>query len=208
MPTTNRDLMLQARESLKNRWGIAVGGNVIYLVLVVLIQSVPKVGWAAGLILGGPLLLGWTIFMLSFSRRQEPRIAQVFEGFNRFLPSLVAYLLMSLFILLWSLLLLIPGIIAYLSYSQTFFILADNPQMEGREALRRSKILMKGNRVKLFFLFCRFFGWFVLGIVSAGIGFLWIMPYLGTTLGRFYDDLQRGGFAFAQEGVKVETLQP
>jgi len=200
--------MLQARESLKNRWGLAVGGNVVYLILVVLIQMVPKIGWIASLILGGPLLLGWSVFFLSFSRKQDAQIAQIFEGFNRFVNGLAAYLLMSLFILLWTLLFIIPGIVAYLSYSQAFFILAENPQLEGREALRRSKTLMKGNRLKLFFLFWRFFGWFLLGVASLGIGFLWIMPYLGTTLARFYDDLQQNAGPVPMEGPILQPIHP
>ncbi|MBA4394133.1 MAG: hypothetical protein C0407_11320 [Desulfobacca sp.] len=208
MLTMNRDLIIQARESLKNRWGLAVGGNVIYLILVVLVQCVPKVGWIAHLIIGGPLLIGWSVFFLSLSRRQDALISQLFDGFNRFVNGLVAYLLMSLFILLWSLLLIIPGIIACLSYSQTFFILAENPQMEGLEALRKSKILMKGNRWKLFFLFWRFFGWFLLGILSLGIGFLWIMPYLATTLAGFYDDLKIGAGPVSMEGPIVQPNHP
>jgi uncharacterized membrane protein len=200
--------MFQARESLKNRWGLAVGGNVVYLILVVLIQMVPKIGWIASLILGGPLLLGWSVFFLSFSRKQDAQIAQIFEGFNRFVNGLAAYLLMSLFILLWTLLFIIPGIVAYLSYSQAFFILAENPQLEGREALRRSKTLMKGNRLKLFFLFWRFFGWFLLGVASLGIGFLWIMPYLGTTLARFYDDLQQNAGPVPMEGPILQPIHP
>jgi len=207
MLTANRELMFQARESLKNRWGLAVGGNVIYLILIALIQMVPRIGWIAYLILGGPLLLGWSVFFLSFSRNQDAQIAQLFDGFNRFVNGLVAYLLMTLFIILWTLLFIIPGIVAYLSYAQTFFILAENPQLEGRDALRRSKTLMKGNRLKLFFLFWRFFGWFLLGVLSLGIGFLWIMPYLATTLGRFYDDLQLQNKPLSLEPV-LEPIQP
>ncbi len=208
MQTTNRDLMQQAREALKGRWGLAVGGNVIYLVLTVLIQGIPKVGWIGGLIIGGPLLLGWAAFFLTFSRRQEALLAQLFEGFQNFTRALVTYLLMILFVLLWTLLFIVPGIVAGLSYSQTFFILAENPQMESREVLRKSKAIMRGNRWKLFCLFWRFFGWFLLGIVSLGIGFLWIMPYLQTTLARFYDDLNTSEAPPVIEGVLAQPDQP
>ncbi len=98
--------------------------------------------------------------------------------------------MMTLFIILWTLLFIIPGVVATLSYSQTFFILADDPQLKGSEALRKSKAMMKGNRWKLFCLLWRFFGWFLLGILSMGIGFLWIVPYLATTLAHFYNDLK------------------
>ena len=180
METTNRDLMQQAREALKGRWGLAVGGNVIYSDPECPDQSIPIVGWIGGLIIGGPLMLGWAVFFLSLSRRQDAQLSQLFEGFQNFTRALVTYLLMILFILLWTILLVIPGIVAALSYSQTFFILAENPQMEGMDVLRKSKAMMRGNRWKLFFLFWRFFGWFLLGILSLGIGFLWIMPYMQT----------------------------
>jgi uncharacterized membrane protein len=70
MLTANRDLMQQAREALKGRWGLAVGGTVIYLVLGMLIQAIPRVGWIGGLIIGGSLLLGFaTFFPISFPQR-------------------------------------------------------------------------------------------------------------------------------------------
>jgi uncharacterized membrane protein len=190
MATANRDLMTQARESLKGHWAIAVTGNVIYIILMILFQSIPRVGWIGTLIIGGPYLLGYSIFFLSLSRKQEPRLAQLFEGFYHFANALVAYLLMTLFIVLWTLLFIIPGFVATLSYSQTFFILADDPQLKGSEALRKSKAMMRGNRWKLFCLLWRFFGWFLLGILSMGIGFLWIVPYLAATLAHFYNDLK------------------
>ncbi len=190
MATENRTLMAQARESLKGHWGVAVGGNAIYMILMILFQSIPRVGWIGALIIGGPYLLGYSIFFLSLSRKQNPRLAQLFEGFYHFADALVAYLLMTLFIILWTLLFIIPGVVASLSYSQTFFILADNPQLKGSEALRESRAMMKGNRWKLFCLFWRFFGWFLLGILSLGIGFLWIFPYLATTMTHFYNDLK------------------
>jgi uncharacterized membrane protein len=195
MLTANRDLMQQARESLKGRWGLAVGGTVIYLILGGLVQAIPRVGWIGGLILDGPLFLGFTIFFLCLSRGRETQLSQLFEGFQRFTQALTTYLLMLLFILLWTLLLVIPGIVAAFSYSQTFFLMADDPQLSGRNALSRSKALMFGNRGKLFYLFWRFFGWFLLGILSLGIGFLWIIPYLQTSLAKFYDDLKAGNTA-------------
>jgi uncharacterized membrane protein len=207
MQTTNRDLMQQAREALKGRWGLAVGGNVIYIILGMLIQAIPRLGWIGGLIIGGPLLSGWTAFFLSLSRKQEAQLSQLFEGFQNFTRALVTYLLLILFVLLWTVLLIVPGMIAALSYSQTFFILVENPQMESLDALRKSKTIMKGNRWKLFFLFWRFFGWCLLGILTLGIGFLWIMPYMQTSLARFYDDLKTEDSPPTLEGVASQPSQ-
>ncbi|MGD0519569.1 MAG: DUF975 family protein [Thermoguttaceae bacterium] len=206
MQTTNRDLMKQAREALKGRWGLAVGGNAIYMILGLLIGGIPRVGWIGSLIIGGPLLLGCVTFFLFLSRKQDAQLSQLFEGFQNFTRALVAYLLMILFVLLWAILLIIPGIVAALAYSQTFFILSENPKMESSDALRKSKAMMKGNRWKLFCLFWRFFGWFLLGIVSL-IGFLWIIPYLQTSLARFYDDLKAGDGPPVVEEVVSQPAQ-
>jgi uncharacterized membrane protein len=208
MLTANRNLMRQARESLKGCWGLAVSGNVIYLVLFLVIQYIPKLGWIGGLIIGGPFLLGWSAFFLSLSRNKEAPLSLLFDGFYHFGKALVAYLLMVLFILLWTLLFIIPGIVAYLSYAQTFFILVDNPQMDGREAIRKSKAMMTGNRWKLFCLLWRFFGWFLLGILTLGIGLLWIIPYLATTAAKFYDDLKREAIPIVMAGPVPQPVQP
>lgn len=208
MLTSNRDLMLQAREALRGKWGPAVGATFLYLVLTGLISAIPHVGWIGGLILDGPLLLRFTLFFLSLSRGEEASLARLFEGFQRFGGALITYLWMLLFIVLWSLLFIVPGIVAAFSYALTFFLLADNPQVSGREALRKSKALMYGNRGKLFCLFWRFFGWFLLGMITLGIGFLWILPYLQTTLTRFYDDVKSGGKSFRSEMVPPEGTLP
>jgi uncharacterized membrane protein len=189
MPSTNRALMAQARQSLKGRWTLAALVTLVYMLLILCFKAIPGLGWIGILIISGPYLLGWSIFFLSLSRKQEARLSQLFEGFYHFGNALAAYLLMTLFIILWTILLFIPGVVACLSYSQTFFILADNPQRGGLEALRESKSMMKGNRWKLFCLLWRFLGWFLLAILTLGIGYLWVMPYLGTTLAHFYDEL-------------------
>jgi uncharacterized membrane protein len=203
MQTTNRDLMLQAREALKGHWGLAIGGSVIYMLLTIGISLIPMVGWIGGLIIAGPLILGWTIFFLALSRKQESKISQLFDGFQRFTKALGAYLLMILCICPF-----VAPFIAALSYSQIFFILAENPQMKSSDALRKSEALMNGNRWKLFCLFWRFFGWCLLGILTLGIGFLWIMPYMQATLARFYDDLKAGDAPPTLEGIVSQPNQP
>jgi uncharacterized membrane protein len=96
---------------------------------------------------------------------------------------------MLLFVILWALLLIVPGIIAAISYSMTFYIMADNKEMSAQDAIRKSKVLMTGNKYRYFCLGCRFIGWFILGIVTLGIGFLWIMPYFMVSNARFYESL-------------------
>lgn len=94
--------------------------------------------------------------------------------------------------------LMIPAIIAGLSYSQTFYLLADDPLLGPLEAIRRSKEIMRGHRVKLYCLWLRFFGWGLLcllaGVITCGLGLiagsLFLAPYMAAACARFYDDLK------------------
>ena len=189
--TVNRDLMTKARQQLKGMWGLSVGVTIIFFGISCVLNLIPKVGGIIDFIITGPFMIGITMFYLTVSRKQiAPRVGQIFEGFNYFGTGFVAFLLMTIFILLWSLLLIIPGIVAGLSYAMTFFILAENPHTPGLEAIRKSKTMMKGYRWKLFCLHLRFIGWVILGILSLGIGFLWIKPYFLTSLANFYIDIK------------------
>lgn len=183
-------LMKTARESLKGKWGPAIGTFVIYILITGSAGSIPEVGPVISLLISGPFALGAAIFSLSLSRGQEAKLEQIFHGFNYFGKALAAYLLMLLFIILWTLLLIIPGIIAALSYSMTFYILADDRSLKPEEALKRSKNLMEGNKLKLFYLALRFFLLALLCVLTLGIGFLWLIPYVNITMAKFYDDIK------------------
>jgi len=134
--------------------------------------------------------LGITMFYLSISRRQEATFGQAFSGFSRFGEALAAYVVMSVFVALWALLLIIPGIIKSYSYALTFYILGEDSSVGPVEAITRSKQMMDGNKWKLFCLHWRFFGWTLVGILTCGIGFLWIVPYMGVAGAQFYDDVK------------------
>jgi uncharacterized membrane protein len=152
---------------------------------------IPVVGWIISILIGGPMSIGIAIFTLSVSRKQDAQLAQIFEGFQKFSVGLVAYLLIAVFVILWMLLLIIPGIIAALSYSMTYFIIADNDSIGALDAITKSKEMMRGNKWKLFCLGFRFFGWGLLCILTVGIGFLWIYPYMMVSFTQFYDDIKR-----------------
>ena len=190
MKTENAILMQQARETLRDKWGLAVGTFFVYLLITGVLQSIPVLGTIGSLILSGPLILGATLFSLSLSRNQEATFEQIFKGFDNFAIALPAYLLMLLYIVLWMLLLIVPGIIAALSYSMTFYIIADDNTISAKDALKKSKAMMQGNKWKLFCLGFRFFGWFLLCILTLGIGFLWFIPYVHVSMAKFYDDVK------------------
>ncbi len=190
MKTENAVLMRQARESLSGKWGIAIGGFVIYMIVSIALQSIPKAGPLIGFLVAGPLALGIKMFSLTISRNQETKLKKIFDGLNEFGNALGAWFFMTLFTILWALLLIIPGIIAAFSYSMTYYIMADDNSIAPLEAIRKSKQMMDGHKWKLFTLILRFLGWAVLCILTLGIGFLWLMPYVEVTKAKFYDDIK------------------
>jgi uncharacterized membrane protein len=196
MSTDNLTLLRAARESLKGKWGLAILTFFIYILLTTVPSSVKPHGSiltlrsTLTLIIGGPLALGAAIFSLSISRGKEARLEDIFQGFNRFSTAFITYLLILLYVLLWLLLLIVPGIIAALGYSMTFYILADDPLIKPQDALKKSKSMMDGYKLKLFYLSLRFFLLAILCILTLGIGFLWLIPYVHITMAKFYDDIK------------------
>lgn len=190
MKISNKMIMAEARKSLDGKWGIAIAVSLIYFALTAGISSVKNVGWIASLIITGPLCVGLYKFYLFLIRKKEIRLETLFDGFQIFGKALKAYLLVLLYVLLWFLLLIVPGIIAAISYSMTFFIMADDNFIDASQALSKSKEMMQGNKMRLFLLCCRFIGWFILGVLTAGIGFIWIGPYFLSSVTIFYEDIK------------------
>ena len=189
--TENRTLMVQARESLKGKWGLAVGTYFVFMLITLGVEYIPDVGRVIAFIIGGPMSLGLAIFALSLSRKQEANLNQLFEGFQKFWVAFGAYLLGMLFIVLWALLLIIPGIIAALKYSQIFYIIAEDDSIGPLQAITKSKKMMEGNKGKLFLLILQFLGLVLLCLViTLGIGLLWLGPYVIVTLAKFYEDIK------------------
>lgn len=189
MVKENAVLMAEARASLTGKWGLAVGTFVVYILIAIVLQLIPVAGAFASLLISGPFILGISFFSLSIARGEEARMDQLFDGFKD-LRSMITYLLMVLFVFLWMLLLIVPGIIMAIAYSQAFFILAEDESINPMDALRKSKEMMYGYKWKYFCLGLRFLGWALLCILTFGIGFLWLYPYIYVTYANFYDDIK------------------
>jgi uncharacterized membrane protein len=189
MVTSNQDIMAAAREQLKGKWGTVILAALIYVLIGVIPGSIPKIGGIFSLILGGPIAFGVTYYFLSFARGKKSEFEDLFKGFSIFGKAFVAYLLLIIFTILWALLLIVPGIIAAFSYSMTFYVMVDNNEISGQNAITKSKELMNGNKYRYFCFLCRFIGWFFLCILTLGIGFLWLIPYFMVSNARFYETL-------------------
>jgi len=196
---TSAEYRQLARDHMAGSWGKFA---VIYLVIgvaMMAISAIPVAGGIAQLLLSGPVTLGIALCMLKLFREDVLSVDSLTEGFQTFLPAFLVYLLTTLFVILWSLLLIIPGIIAGYSYSMAYYLLADNPGMTAMEALRASKSLMRGHKMDLFLLHLTFAGWFILSALSLGIGFLWLSPYMTAASTGFYLDLKAAQPASPQD---------
>ena len=122
---------------------------------------------------------------------EEARFEDLFSGFDIFGNAFVLNLLITLKVIAWSLLFVIPGIVAAYRYSMATYIMAENPGMQATEAIERSKALMDGRKGDLFCLDLSFIGWALLATLTAGIGYLWLTPYMTVSRAAFYRSLPR-----------------
>lgn len=197
----NQQIRAEARALLQNKWGSLALVWLIYGAICAIIPSVTfGVGSFAQLLIGGPFMLAICTIFLKLFRHEDFRIEELFDGFKDFTRTLVAYLLVSVYVLLWMLLLIVPGIIAAIGYSMTFFIMAEDPKITAEEAMRKSKMMMYGHRTEFFMLMLSFIGWFILACFTFGIGFLFLGSYTQMAATIFYQRIKaQPAQSFAQE---------
>ncbi len=156
---------------------------------------------AVGFILVGPLTVGLSYYLLDYIEKKNngDQFELLIDGFKKSLVnSIVAGLLNMVFIFLWSLLFIIPGIVKALAYSMYPYIIVDNPEIDAMEALRQSQEMMRGNKTRLLALYFSFIGWFILTIFTAGLGMFFLIPYVQTSVANFYVDLRGSKVKYAE----------
>ena len=187
----NYELREMARNQLKGQWGTAILLILVFTAITYIPSFLPRsAAFIVNLIITGPLTLGLIACFMNLVRGESFQFEKLFDGFSNFSPALFTYLLTSLYILLWSILLVIPGFIAAYRYSMAFFILNDNPDMSASDSISASKDMMRGYKGKLFMLHLSFIGWAILSTLTLGIGFLWLFPYFQTSTAYFYENLK------------------
>lgn len=135
-----------------------------------------------------PLVYGLMTAFLNFKRTGEDvKVSMMFDGFKDFVRITLTNLLQTLYVVLWTILLIIPGIIKSIAYSQTNYILKDYPELKYNAAIERSMAMMKGHKMEFFLLSLSYIGWLILCILTLGVGLLWINPYVFTAYAHFYD---------------------
>ncbi len=137
-------------------------------------------------LLGCVLAAGYILYHQGVRRGEEMPIASLFDGFGFVGKIVLLNLVMAVFIALWSMLLIVPGIIAAYRYRFALYNLCENPELGVMDALNMSKAQTKGHKLDLFVLDLTFIGWGLLCALTLGILSIWITPYIQQTdLGYF-----------------------
>lgn len=212
----NQDYKNEALAALKGNWAQAVVATVIFLLLCVAFAA-PS--WVANMVLMGQLplnltsqtmnILSWvgSPFMLLIFYPLSVGYMQAYDlhltqgdnaftvntfrlAFSKWLRNVWAVLLVAIFTFLWTLLLVIPGIVKGLAYSMTFFIIRDYPELSVNQAINLSDKMMKGRKFDFFYLNLSFIGWMLLSVLTCGIGLVWLCPYMYASYASFYQDVK------------------
>ncbi len=201
------DFRMTARDSLRGHWAPVIGVSFlaflagaeitmstgfVYTLLNIADESI----WVFAiniirLVLGSLVSLGLIQYNLNLIDKKPAYWKQLFCHTSIWGKAIWLQVRTGIFILLWTLLLIIPGVIKSYSYSMAGFIMSENPEISAKGAMEMSMKMMNGNKFRLFCLRLSFIGWFILGILTLGIGLLWIIPYMNAATAAFYDDVSR-----------------
>ena len=155
---------------------------------------------------------GAIYYLVNFVRGKKVTKDDIFAVIKeKWLAIIVASILIGIFVTLWSLLLIIPGIIAAIAYSMTLFIIVDN-DLNGLEAIKKSKEMMKGYKGKYFGLMLSFIGWMILSVFTFGILYIWLLPYMELSCIVFYEklaghEISEGSISSSETKEKQETTK-
>lgn len=156
----------------------------------------------------GAMMAGLYYFHRKVWRGEAYQFKDIFAKFDKDFPRITKmYLLKTLYVALWTLLFIIPGIVMSIAYSQAYFLMLDDPDLSATDALNKSKELMKGRKWDYFVLYLSFLGWFILSMLTFGILFIWVAPYLLQTLTGFYEEVITPAKLAADEAAAVRAAE-
>ena len=142
------------------------------------------------LFIQGPISIGLATYSLSIANEEDYSYNQIVAGFKYFFKALFLYLLFNISFLIGIILLIIPGVVIFLMFSQIFYITAENPQIGVIDAFKKSASLMKNKKLQYFGLFLKYMLFFILGVFTLGIWWLWLIPQAYVSFAIFYKELQ------------------
>ena len=139
-------------------------------------------------ILGGVVQLGYAQYLLKQQDREVNSVKDLFSQFDRFGQGFLQAFLRGLYTFLWTLLFIIPGIVKSFAYAMTPFLMAEDPNLTAKEAIKLSQEKMMGHKGELFCLGLSFIGWSLLAALTGGIGYIFLNPYMNAAYAAFYRD--------------------
>ncbi|MBR2018170.1 MAG: DUF975 family protein [Prevotella sp.] len=194
---TNQGYKNRALANLDKAWAPAAIATLIFYVVTLAITYSIEFGIGSeysllATLITLPLSYGILVLFLDFARGEKIENSKLFDGYKYgFQRIFTTGLLQLIYTVLWYLLLIIPGIIKSYSYSMTYYILKDNPELKNNAAIEKSMQMMNGHKMDLFLLHLSFIGWAILCLLTMGIGFIFLIPYIYTAQAHFYEDLKK-----------------
>lgn len=181
-------LKTQAKALLKPQFFTVLLTGIVSGLVVALLNVIPVVGNIASIVIAGPLAMGAMLVYTTVTAGKTAQLEQLFEPFKtNFLTAFLANLISVIMIMLYSLLLVVPGIMKAYSYAMVPYVLRYEPELSAMDALHRSEDLMRGHRMELFMLELSFLSWLPLFIITVGLAGFWVGPYIEITQTLFYD---------------------
>lgn len=175
------ELKAAAKEQIK--------GNIGMLLVIALIT-----GLITCTVIGSILVPGLTLSLiaiyLNLTNGQKASVGDMFCRMGALGKGWWLSILTCFFTSLWSMLFVIPGIVKSFAYSMAPYVLAENPTMTAREALRVSKEITKGHKFEIFVLQLSFFWWHLLGMITFGLAYIYVVPYINATMANFYNSIK------------------
>lgn len=214
----------EALSALRGNWANALVATIIFLALTLFFSSNdainsyyqrivinPFIGYSLSFIslfVLLPLAAGYSNSMRVLLETGDNRLTNnsFSLGFGNWLHVVWGMILSTIYIFLWTLLLIIPGLIKSYSYALTPYILVEHPEMSANEAIEESMRLMDGHKFDLFYLQLSFIGWAILSILSLGLGFFWLIPYQMTAQAAFYRDIKNEAMPLQDNVIEPERV--
>lgn len=214
----------EALSALWGNWANALVATIIFIALALFFSSNdainsyyqrvvinPFIGYSlsfVSLFVLLPLAVGYSNSMRVLLETGDNRLTNnsFSLGFGNWLHVVWGMILSTIYMFLWTLLLIIPGIIKSYSYALTPYILVEHPEMSANEAIEESMRLMDGHKFDLFYLQLSFIGWAILSILSLGLGFFWLIPYQMTAQAAFYRDIKNEAMPLQDNVIEPERV--
>lgn len=208
MYISSSEMRAAGRADLSGRWGESAMLTFVLIIITCFVNGTVGQGlnlWFAGLgslttILLLPMGWGYSVSFLINHRGAERDpfdLDCLFTGYKKCSRIFTTLILKNLIVVLGLVLLIVPGIYFALAYAMTDYLLFDNPELKNQAALRRSKEMMVGHKTELLWLWLSFIGWAILCLLTLGIGFFWLQPYVNSSMANFYETVKSEYEAYA-----------